>query len=144
MSVYATELIEDIYREADVDIIFFQQLLGYVSARQIEMFEEVSYGKLPKQRMIDAIKLADFLVSGGDFYVQRGHRHPDGSFSYIRFENGMPEFEAFVWQQFADEGIDDVNLELTTSFVKILPGERPPIVPTDIIALVSGYRTGEP
>jgi len=138
MTDSATELIEDIYREGDIDIIFFGQLLCDVSGKQVDIGEAISYCKLPEQRVADAIRLVDFLVARGDFYIQRSHRHEDGMFSYLPFRSGMPEFEAFVWQQFANEGVDGIGLIWTTSIVKILPGRRPPDIPDHIAALVSG------
>ena len=135
---YAAETIEEIYQEGEIDIVFFGQLLCYVGARQLGDGESVLYDKTPDQCMKDAVELAEFLISTGDFYAHRGKRHEDGSFSYLPFLNGFSEFTEFVWQQFRGQWIDDFDLFITTSLVKILPGKKPPVVPEEIAALISG------
>lgn len=138
MNSYADDIIGEIYHEGDIDIVFFGQLLAYVSFRCDIDDDLVASPKLPDRRVYDALSLAAYLISNGDFRAQRGHRNTDDTFCYLPFDYGFDEFSDFIRKQYLDGGIDGIDLQYTTSLVKILPGRKVSAVPDEIAALFIG------
>lgn len=133
MADHANETVKYIYQEGDIDLIFFGHILSMVSADA----EDIPLKKNPERRLSDAIKLVDFLVSSGDFYVGRTVMQQDGTYSDVPFENGFQDFLGAVNETFSQKGIDDIDL-LTGSWIKKTQvGRDAPPISSEISSLFS-------
>ncbi|MFS8057227.1 hypothetical protein QD357_31180 [Rhizobium sp. BR 317] len=131
-SQHAYETIRYIYREGDIDLIFFGQILGMVSNDP----DDAPLNKAPEQRIADAISLVEFLVSTGDFYVGRTSKGSNGKYADIPFA-GISEFKEMVGNIFLNEGLDGDNL-ITCSWIrKLTIGSKPPAIPNRVVELFS-------
>ncbi|RXZ36329.1 hypothetical protein D9O50_07255 [Oxalobacteraceae bacterium CAVE-383] len=129
-SEYAVDMLNYFYEEGDRDLIFFGQILGAVSYDD----EDRLFDKTPEQRMTDAIKLVNYLISLGDFDVGRTIEQ-DGTCTYSFYKNGFQEFCVAANEMFSKNGIDNINLHAEIWLKKIHVGLPAPTIPNDIVKL---------
>jgi hypothetical protein len=141
-SVRAEEALDNIYEEGNIDLTFFGQLLLHVSWDSDWNGPVRPLGKSDQQIFEDALALAEYLVSTGEFWAGQGIRHDDGEFENVIFDD-LDCFRQLVRQQFADrpQWMDNLDLAYATWMLKKLPPrEKRPPIPDNIKALFGDAR----
>ncbi|NTJ02366.1 hypothetical protein G6K93_18490 [Agrobacterium rhizogenes] len=128
---HALDTIGFIYREGDIDLIFFGHILGMVSNDA----EDLPLNKTPARRVADAISLVEFLVSTGDFYVGHTIRGAEGKYTDVPFPRGISEFKEIINDIFLEEGLDGDNLIVSSWIRKLNIGSEPPVIPNRILEI---------
>jgi hypothetical protein len=132
-SEYCQKMLQYIYGEGDVDIIFFGQIIGVVSYDE----NDFPFGKTPSKRFDDGIALVNYLVSIGDFFLGENRKiDGDGVIGEI-CSGGFQRFFEVANSFFLRGGIDDVDLNSGIWLKKAQVGKLPPQVPLEIDALFS-------
>lgn len=107
---YVNDLIDYFYEEGNRDLISFGQLIGIVSYDK----NDISFGKTSIQRLEDALLLARFLVSTGDFECVSYRQNPDLTFEISPVIGGIEGLDCLAHKKLELGGIDD--LELVSGF----------------------------
>lgn len=135
-SKYCQKMLQYIYNEGDIDIIFFGQIIGVVSFDE----NDLSFGKAPLKRLADGLALVNYLVSIGDFFLGENRRLAGGGIVCEICSDGFQRFSELANSFFLRGGIDDVDLNSGIWLKKNQVGKLPPRVPLEIDALFSSCR----
>jgi hypothetical protein len=130
---YAGEMLDYLYNDGDIDIIFFGQILGVVSYDD----EDKPFAKSKKQRLDDAIKLAVYLLESNDFSMGEMIKPKTGLsyFSPYTFEKRSPQ--TIFQEKFSNcEDIDDLNKTIEIVFKKNIKNKpAPKIIPENLLEI---------
>ncbi|RWX14332.1 hypothetical protein EHI42_17850 [Rhizobium hidalgonense] len=99
-------MVGHLYDEGDRDIIFFGFIIGAVSFDR----EDAPYEKSEADRFNHALRLANFLISEGDFSPGKSIRRENSKFRKTLYEGGFEEFRQDVENLFDGGGIDNMDL----------------------------------
>ncbi|PDV86525.1 hypothetical protein CO652_20875 [Rhizobium sp. H4] len=124
-------MVDYLYDEGDRDIIFFGHILGIVSYDR----KDIAYDKSESTRFCHGIKLANFLVSGGDFSPGISVRQTDGSFRKSLYTGGFEEFRKKLERLFDESGIDNIDLVAGPWLIKNYIGRSAPAIPDSVAEL---------
>lgn len=128
---YAKTMVDYLYDEGDRDIIFFGHILGIVSYNG----KDIAYDKSESTRFCHAIRLTNFLVSGGEFRAGISVRQTDGSFRETLYKGGFEEFRKNLERLFDEGGIDNIDLIAGPWLIKNNIGRSAPAIPDSVAEL---------
>lgn len=128
---YAKTMVDYLYDEGDRDIIFFGYIIGIVSYDR----KDIEYDKSEYTRFCHAIKLANFLVSRGDFRPGTSVRQADSGFCKTLYEGGFEEFRKNLEGLFDEGGIDNIDLVAGPWLIKNYIGQSAPAIPDSVAEL---------
>jgi hypothetical protein len=105
---YPEELIEDIYNEADKDIIFFSYASSFVNNDEDYLIDENEIVIFE-----NTLKFISFLSETGDFELGK-MKKIEGDIKFIPYENAMADFELDARLYMKNEGLhcDALSWEL--------------------------------
>ncbi|WP_088750029.1 hypothetical protein [Herbaspirillum robiniae] len=125
---YALEMIDGLYEEGDVDLIFFSQIIGIVSYD----VNDHPFDKSDKKRMADALLLLRYLISNGDFFAGETVFLPEDKCEYRAYGGTLNDFCESLAMFFEKNGIDDIELKTKFWLRKIKIGKKMGCVPEEI------------
>ncbi len=128
---YAKRMVDHLYDEGDRDIIFFGFIIGVVSFDR----EDAPLEKPEADRFSHALRLANFLISEGDFSPGKSICQENGEFRRTLYEGGFAEFRQDLDNLFGGGGIDNIDLVAGPWLVKNNLGKSAPSVPDCISQL---------
>lgn len=110
------EIVDEIYSEGEIDIIFFAYLVGYVNFDE----EDNSFEKSDVEIVEGVLHLVKYLVSEGDFEVGRMTNFEE-RVVFAPYAGGYKEFSSEVERLLVEEGLrcDALTWELAVKKVKI-------------------------
>ena len=109
-------ILNEIYSEGEIDVIFFAYLAGYVEFDE----KDNSFEKGDAEIVEDVLHLVKYLVSQGDFEVGRMTNFEE-RVVLVAYADGYKEFSSEVERLLLEEGLrcDALTWELAVKKVKI-------------------------
>ena len=110
------EIVDEIYSEGEIDVIFFAYLVGYVNFDE----EDNSFEKSDVEIVEGVLHLVKYLVSEGDFEVGRMTNFEE-RVVFAPYADGYKEFSSEVERLLVEEGLrcDALTWELAVKKAKL-------------------------
>lgn len=121
---YIRNFIEDIYQEGDIDLIFLEQIYGFVC------FDENDFRRIKSKKEIfeQLFIFVRFFCDGGDFAIYIASKTDDGKINYSPALEKWSELEAMIVRANIASGEAD-GFEYRFILKKQIPGKEIASIP---------------
>lgn len=126
---FARQVLQTIYEAGSIDWIAFGDLIASVSYDE----NEHPLNKAPRERLLDALALAKFLIESGDFEFGIPEIGPDGKSRFRTISSGFAELKLTAEEYFQRGGIVDIDLISGLWLNKIRADARPSLRNDDVM-----------